>query len=921
MSVASTLGLAYNPTVMLQAISKLFDSNDKQIKKMQPLVDQINGLEDQFASLSDGQLAEKTVEFKQRYTEGESLDSLLPEAFATVREAAKRAIGQRHFDVQLIGGITLHRGQIAEMKTGEGKTLVATLALYLNALAGKGTHLVTVNGFLAQLGTGWNGPIYDLLGMKVSAIDHDLSVIYDPEYSSTKHDDERLRHLRPVSRQEAYAADITYATNNELGFDYLRDNMVQSLDQMSQRPLFFAIVDEVDSILIDEARTPLIISAPAEESNELYVRFAKLVKQLGADDYVIDEKSKSASLTESGADKMDEWLGVKNVFEDMSLTHHLDQALRAQFCYLFDKDYVIRDGEVVIVDEFTGRMMPGRRYSEGLHQAIEAKEGVEIQKESKTLATITFQNYFRLYKKLAGMTGTAETEAEEFAKIYKLDVVVIPTNRPMVRIDHADLVYKSQHAKYMAVVNRIIELHKAGQPVLVGTTSVAKNELLSGLLTKQRVPHEVLNAKNNEREAEIVSLAGQKGAITIATNLAGRGTDIQLGKGVTELGGLFVIGTERHESRRIDNQLRGRSGRQGDPGASQFYVALDDDLMRLFGGDRIAGLMERFNLPDDVPIENAMVSKSIESAQVKVEGHNFDIRKHVVEYDDVINRQREIIYARRLSILESLWRLNHEGQPSDRQVEDGAVFEVSEYAERVLPQSAAAMVASHTTEVGVDLEGIAAELEAVLPSAPTTDGLDADDPGHLQQQINEILHQALEARRKQLGEEHFVLVAHLLILSVIDRLWMEHIDVIDDLRTGIGLQAYGQRDPLVEFKNQAYRLFERLMGEIDYEVIHQLFKVELIRQPVLPDMQEVKQELPTGSVEAALGADALTPQDEIPASRSVTDAMLSAATPNIAVSVDGKVTKQSKVDKSTLGRNSPCWCGSGKKYKNCHWPN
>lgn len=915
------MGLSYNPVAMLGFVNKLFDSNDKQVKQLQPLVDKINALEPEFAALKDEDLAAKTAEFKQRYAEGASLDSLLPEAFANVREAAKRTINQRHFDVQLIGGIVLHGGKIAEMKTGEGKTLVATLPLYLNALAGKGAHLVTVNGFLAQLGAGWNGPIYQMLGMQVSAIDHDVSVVYDPEYTNSKHDDERLSHLKTVSRAEAYRADITYATNNELGFDYLRDNMVQSLDQMSQRDLYFAIVDEVDSILIDEARTPLIISAPAEESNELYVRFAKLVKQLGQDDYVVDEKSRSASLTESGADKMDKWLGIPNIFEDMAMTHHLDQALRAEFCYLFDKDYVVRDGEVVIVDEFTGRLMPGRRYSEGLHQAIEAKEGVTIQKESKTLATITFQNYFRIYERLSGMTGTAETEAEEFAKIYKLEVVAIPTNRPMVRQDMPDLVYKSQQAKYAAVVNQILERHQAGQPVLVGTTSVARNEYLSGLLTKQRIPHEVLNAKNNEREAEIVAQAGQKGAITIATNLAGRGTDIRLGEGVTDLGGLHVIGTERHESRRIDNQLRGRSGRQGDPGSSQFYVGLDDDLMRLFGGDRIAGLMERFNLPDDMPIENSMVSRSIESAQVKVEGHNFDIRKHVVEYDDVINRQREIIYARRRSILESLERLrqSESGQAVEASRQAKVVFEVEEYIARVLRESTNSMLMAHQLDHGLDEEAIMTELQAILPDGNALKDWHLDE-GQAESQIMELLQSSLEARRQQLGETHFATVAHLLILNVIDRLWMDHIDVIDDLRTGIGLQAYGQRDPLVEFKNQAFRLFERLMADIDYETVHQLYKVELVQQPALPIMQEQHHELPTGSVAAALEADALTPQTEIGPDEHLTQAQVDSATPAIPLTIDGKATAPA-VDKSKLGRNDPCWCGSGKKYKNCHWPN
>lgn len=910
---------------MFGSLVKLFDSNDKQIQKTQPIIEAINALEPEFSKLKDADLAVKTQELKDRYHKGESLDELLPEAFANVREAAKRTIKQRHYDVQLIGGIVLHQGKIAEMKTGEGKTLVATSALYLNALTGEGSHLVTVNGFLAQLGTGWNGPIYTMLGLSTSVIDHDFSAVYDPDFVNADHEDERLRHLRPVNRREAYLADITYGTNNEFGFDYLRDNMVQELDQMVQRPLAFAIVDEVDSILIDEARTPLIISAPASESNEQYVTFAKLVKQLGGNDYVVDEKSRSASLTEKGADKMDKWLGIENIYDDFVLTHHLDQALRAEYVYHRDKDYVVRDGEVIIVDEFTGRLMPGRRYSEGLHQAIEAKEGVEIQKESKTLATITFQNYFRLYNKLAGMTGTAETEAEEFAKLYKLDVVAIPTNRPMIRQDNPDLVYKNQKAKYAAIITEIMERHKAGQPVLVGTTSVNKNELLSEMLTKQRVPHEVLNAKNHEREAEIIAKAGEKKAITIATNMAGRGTDIRLGEGVSELGGLHVIGTERHESRRIDNQLRGRAGRQGDPGSSRFYVALDDDLMRLFGGERIAGLMTRLNVPEDVPIENSLVSRSIESSQVKVEGFNFDTRKHVVEYDDVINKQREIIYARRRRILESmaLLRAKQSGTELTEKIDLGSQFDAVEHIEKMLAEAAESIGITATGDRGVDVEAVMTEVQAILPMEGSSvkqlrQKLESlDEAAAIKEQLEDLFTKALQARRSHLGDDNFAMLTHLVVLTTLDRLWMEHIDIVDELRTSVGLRAYGQRDPLIEFKNEAFMLFERLIGSIDYEVVHQVFKVELARPEPLPEVHEVKQELATGSVEATLQADALTPEAET----GLDPAILSKLAQPVAVSRDGVVVEPSKIDKSKLGRNDPCWCGSGKKYKRCHYPN
>ena len=620
---------------------------------------------------------------------------------------------------------------------------------------------------------------------------------------------------------------------------------------------------------------------------------------------------------------MDSWLGVNNIFDDFQLTHHLDQALRAEYAYRKDKDYVVRDGEVVIVDEFTGRLMPGRRYSEGLHQAIEAKEGVEIQKESKTLATITFQNYFRLYNKLAGMTGTAETEAEEFMKLYKLDVVVIPTNKPNIRQDHPDYIYKTQQAKYNAIIADIIERHKAGQPVLVGTTSVTKNELLSGMLTKQRIPHEVLNAKNHEREADIIAAAGEKGSITIATNMAGRGTDIRLGEGVAELGGLHVVGSERHESRRIDNQLRGRPGRQGDPGSSRFYVAMDDDLMRLFGGERIAGLMDRLNVPDDVPIENKMVSRSIESSQVKVEGFNFDTRKHVVEYDDVINKQREIIYSRRYNIIKSLQTLKkiQSGELKPDQAEEK--YDIVPHIQQLLDESAQSMVIAAQAENGLDTEALTSEITAVLPQDPATTRTltkqleELEDEGKAVELIKDLFTQAIDKRQQQLGADQFALLAHLVMLSTIDRLWMDHIDVIDDLRTGVSLRAYGQRDPLVEFKNEAYKLFERLIGNIDYEVVHQIFKVELAMPQPIPEMEATKQELNTGSVDATLQADALTPESET----GLDPAVISQLTQSISVNRDGATAASPAIDKSKLGRNQPCWCGSGKKYKRCHYPN
>ncbi len=651
----------YKDYTAMAWLSKLFgDSNEKALRQLQPIVDSINELEPEFEALDEQELRDKTTEFRGRYLAGETLDDLLPEAFAAVREAAKRALGQRPFDVQLMGGVVLHQGKIAEMKTGEGKTLVATLPSYLNALTGDGVHLVTVNDYLAKRDAGWNGRIFDLLGMTTAAIvGGDVvggtSYLYDGAYTDERAADERLKHLRTIDRHTAYAADITYGTNNEFGFDYLRDNLATDLAQCVQRRLNYAIVDEVDNILIDEARTPLIISGPAEESPEMYYRFAKAVTRLQVEeDYSVDEKMRAVSLTDEGIHKMEKLLGVENLYAEgnFQLAHHLEQAVKAQVLFKRDRDYIVEDGQVIIIDEFTGRKMIGRRFSEGLHQALEAKENVKIERENVTQATITFQNYFRLYEKLAGMTGTAETEAEEMHKIYRLDVVVIPTNMPMIRDDEPDLVYMSEEAKFRAVVEEVKELHEEGTPVLVGTISIEKSEMLADMLLRAGVPHEVLNAKNHEREALIIEKAGQRGAVTISTNMAGRGTDIKLGEGVLELGGLRVIGTERHESRRIDNQLRGRSGRQGDPGSSRFYVSLDDDLMRRVGSDRVKGMLDRLGMQEDDAIENRMVSRSIESAQTKVEGWNFDVRKHVVEYDDVINQQRTVIYADRRRVLE-----------------------------------------------------------------------------------------------------------------------------------------------------------------------------------------------------------------------------------------------------------------------------
>ncbi len=900
---------------MLGWLTKIVgDSNEREIERLSPVVADINDLEPSVTSLTDGELRDKTDEFRQRLTEGETLDDLLPETFAVVRESAWRQLGMRHFDVQLMGGIALHQGKIAEMRTGEGKTLVATLPIYLNALTGEGCHLVTVNDYLAKRDAVWMGPIFDALGLSVGVIQHESGYIYDPDHPG---ESISLQFLRQASRKEAYDADITYGTNNEFGFDYLRDNMVVDLSQRVQRMRHFAIVDEVDNILIDEARTPLIISGQAERATDQYQLFARLVRRLRPEQhFTIDEKSRTVSLTEPGIEAVESALGLTNLYapDNFELTHYLEQALKAQFVFERDDDYVLYlDGEVlgggqhhpgaeiVIVDEFTGRLMIGRRYSDGLHQAIEAKERVRIQRESQTMATITFQNYFRMYEKLAGMTGTATTEKEEFARIYNLEVVSVPTHQPMVREDSPDQVYKSEDAKYKAAVEEIIQLNEQQTPVLVGTTSIEKSEHLSGLLKKQKVPHQVLNAKYHEQEAQIVAQAGRPGAVTIATNMAGRGVDILLGgspeglideylrgaglsreqategqiadalkaarkdcerdgQEVRDRGGLHIIGTERHEARRIDNQLRGRAGRQGDPGSSRFYLSLQDELMRRFGGNNIADLMSRFGMQENVPIEHDLVTKAIENAQTRVEGHNFDLRKHVVEYDDVVNKQRAIIYSERHKVL------------SDEDLRSI----ILKMADEVVDE----LVTMHTVgndTADWDLETLANSITALMPTPPefSPDSLAPLSRDELNEYLKSIANWAYETREVELGADMMRQAEKLVLLNVIDRNWVGHLTAIDELRQGIGLRAYGQRDPLVEYKSEAFKMFQGLLAGIRQEVVHAIFHVAL--QPA-------------------------------PAPRRNRRLSTNASENGGARSTLGK----------KIGRNQPCPCGSGKKYKRCH---
>ncbi len=856
---------------MRNFLTKILGSpNDKVLKDIQEIVVEINEFEPELERLSDDELRAKTAELRKRIDEeegDEELDDILPEAYAVVREAAKRSIGQRPFDVQLMGGIVLHQGKIAEMKTGEGKTQVATLPLYLNSLEGKGAHLITPNDYLSRIGGGWMGPLYHRLGITVGVITHESAAIFDPDYVDEEvSPDDRLNHWRPVSRQEAYQADITYGTNHEFGFDYLRDNLALVKEAQVQRPLHFAIVDEVDNILIDEARTPLIISGNAEETIDRYYQFARLVRQLRENvHYEIDLKQKSAILTDDGVDKMERLLQIpegQSLYDDRysEMTHYLEQALKAQALFHRDKDYIVRDGEVIIVDEFTGRMMLGRRYSEGLHQAIEAKENVRVQQETVTQATITFQNYFRMYNKLAGMTGTAETEAEEFATIYNLEVVVIPTNRPMVRDDFPDQVYRSEMAKFNAVAREIDDMTSEGRPVLVGTTSVEKSELLSDLLQRRGIKHEVLNAKFHEREAAIVAQAGQPRSVTIATNMAGRGTDITLGDGVKDKGGLHIIGTERHESRRIDNQLRGRAGRQGDPGSSRFFLSLEDELLRRFGSNRISGLMDKLGMDDETPIEHGLISKTIENAQTKVEGHNFDLRKHLVEYDDVMNRHREVIYAERRKLLD--------GENLKQHTLDLIEHQIEVLVEANMP------IDRHETP---DYDEILRAFGGVVGD-PMMSVRDIQDRSS--EEMVEIFSDRSEEiynkREEEMGEEQLRTLERLVMLQVIDKLWVEHLTSMDHMRQGIGLQAYGQRDPLVEYKTEGFRMFQALLQNIEYDVAHMIFNVRLAPIMARPAPQ-------IGQTNH--------PQEAGPVRRKA---------------------------KGKVGRNDPCPCGSGKKFKNCH---
>ncbi len=896
------------------------DANEKIIKAMKPIIEKIASLEPGLQALSAEELKAKTAEFKDRLAKGETLDDILPEAFAVVREASRRILGLRHFDVQLVGGIVLHRGQIAEMKTGEGKTLVASLPLYLNALVGKGAHLITVNDYLSRLGAGWMAPIYHALGLTIGVIVHENAFVYDPDYTDESQYDERLKHFKRLPRRDAYRCDITYGTNNEFGFDYLRDNMVYTLEQTVQRNLHYAIVDEIDSILIDEARTPLIISAPAEESTDKYFQFAQLVSRLDEnEDYNVDEKMRAATLTEAGIAKMEKWLGVDNIYVagGVKEVHHIEEALKARVLFKRDKDYVVKDGEVIIVDEFTGRLMPGRRYSEGLHQAIEAKEGVKVQKESQTMATITFQNLFRMYGKLSGMTGTAATEAEEFHKIYNLETIIIPTNKMNIRKDQNDLIYRTEMDKFQAVIKDIKERNGKGQPILIGTISIEKNELFAELMEREGLRPQMLNAKNHQKEAEIIAQAGRRGAITLATNMAGRGVDIILGgnpplpeeqEEVRRLGGLHVIGTERHESRRIDNQLRGRAGRQGDPGSSQFYVSTDDDLMRIFGGDRMKGLMKTLNVPADMPIENRLISKSIESAQKKVEGNNFDIRKHLVEYDDVINKHRTAIYKRRREILEIAEHVREtaEGETS-RELGDIISEMVAGEIEVIVNfQTASDNQADwNLKEIFETVKTIwtaGGEIETKLAEIAKRGG----SRDLLRQALVDYLINEAKIKYSQLRENFtranldFSEVEKGILIRSIDELWVEHLETVDYLRRGIGLRGYGQRDPLVEYKKEAYHLYQELNTLINRNVVYSIYKTgDALMMAASPEIK-----LFAGQ-----------PAQRLEFSGAQKEMQRQAEARNTIDLVHEKVKDETG---HKVGRNDPCPCGSGKKYKQCH---
>ena len=861
-------------------MSWFFDSNEGELRKLRKIVARVNQLEPEMEKCSDIELAQMTTRFRERLAKGETLDQLLPEIFAAVREVAKRTLKQRHFDVQLMGGLALHKGHVAEMKTGEGKTLVASLALYANALAGKGAHLVTTNDYLAKTGAGWMAPIYHALGMSVAYIAHEKSAIYDPAVE-LEAVDPRHRHWRDVTRREAYQADITYGQNSEFGFDYLRDNMVMDLADQVQRGLYYGIVDEADSILIDEARTPLIISSPAEDASETYYTFARVAGQLQPDqDYVVEEKFHAVNLTEEGIARSEKLLRVKNLYEgDVTAVHYLDNAVKARALYHKDKEYVVKDGEVVIVDEFTGRMMPGRRWSDGLHQAVEAKEGLKIQRETRTFATITIQNYFRMYSKLGGMTGTAATEAEELFKVYKLEVTQIPTNRPMVRLDNPDLVYKTEQGKWDAVVQEVKERSEKGQPVLIGTTSVEKSERLSDELRRHGLKHEVLNAKNHEREALIIADAGQRGAITLSTNMAGRGVDILLGQGVVGLGGLHVIGTERHEARRIDNQLRGRSGRQGDPGSSRFYSSLEDELIRIFASERVAGLMARLGFDDSAPIESGMVTGAITQAQIKVEGRNFDIRKRALEFDDVLNNQRNQIYNDRRKILEK------------GNVRETVLDFLHDEADNMVDAEAPSPDPEEW-----DLQKLVAALGPMLnrPDLDAATFSEVRNQDELRERVALVVDETYEAREKELGEELARVVERWVLLRTIDTHWVEHLTEMEELREGIYLRGYGQQDPLVAYKREAHSFYEEMSARIATGVAQTILRVTVRTAEQAEQAEQAPPGQPQNRTQTGPGGGTT-------ARGSGNGRPASGSGPN-----------------TKLGRNDPCWCGSGKKFKKCH---
>ncbi len=900
---------------MFDSLKNLFDYNAKKLRSYQSIIQKINSLEPKYKKISDQKLTSFTKKFKKDLKKGKSLDDILPHVFAVVRQAIERTIGERAYDVQLMAALTLHQAAIAEQKTGEGKSHAVIFSAYLNALTGRGVHIVTPNDYLSRIGTGWYPQALHFLGISTACIIHDQSFLLDSEFTDPSETiDDRLAHLRPISRKEAYQADVTYGTNNEFGFDYLRDHMAPNLDKVVQRSHHFAVVDEVDFVLIDEARTPLIISSPNNQPTDKYYQFAKIADNLQPNDYVIDEKARSATLSEYGIRKVERILKVKNLYEESFETiHYIENAIKAKAIFHKDKDYVVKDSQVIIVDEFTGRLMDGRRWSDGLHQAIEAKENVTVQRESQTWATITFQNYFRLYQKLAGMTGTAATEAEEFKKIYNLDVIQIPTNKPLIRKDENDLIFKTKASKYAALAAKVEQLHQLGQPVLIGTTSIEYNQVVSSLLHKKNIPHQILNAKNHQSEAEIISKAGIKGAITVATNMAGRGVDIILGgpkanrdkkdwqkdhQEILKLGGLAVLGTERHESRRIDNQLRGRSGRQGDPGFSQFYVGLDDDLMRVFGGDRISSLMTRFNMPDNIPLTHPMVSKVLEQIQIKVEGYNFDIRKNLVEYDDVINKQRSIVYALRDHTLQ-----NDQKNPQKNQKQIFSYFK----------KQINSLIAIHTDPQTGNINPKKAMLEfsEILPldeASRKTTQKQLSSTDHPTRFLQKLLKNQWLQRTDYFGKQIAGNILTFAIITTLDPLWVDHLTALNNLRESVGLRSYAQKDPLIEYRKEGYLMFQTLMDKFEYNLCRKLFRL----QPAQPSPQNIS---PQNATEAR--GELITPDKtaSTPSASSPSD-----QTPSPSPKPNSLQIKPVQSSKDAPGRNDPCPCGSGKKYKKCCYP-